>query len=107
MSTDRRSRRGSQTSAHWKFPERQQPRGPREKSKEHKFLTPVFGIAQPLHGLSGAIRRYAYTFSEGRTAQWLLLIAGDRVDVLASRIVAVAIRRRAGSALTSTEKDQR
>jgi hypothetical protein len=73
----------------WDFPERQQPRGFREKSTEHKFLTPVFGTAQPLHGLSGAIRRYAYTLSEGRTAHWLLLIAGDRVDVLENRIAAL------------------
>ncbi len=77
------------TGAHWDFPERQRPRGPREKSTEHKFLTPVFGTAQPLHGLSGIIRRYAYTFSEGRTAHWLLLIAGDRVDVLESRVTAL------------------
>ena len=77
------------TGAHWEFPERQQRRGPREKSTEHKFLTPVFGTAQRLHGLSGAIRRYAYTFSEGRTAHWLLLIAGDRVDVLEGRISAL------------------
>jgi hypothetical protein len=77
------------TGAHWDFPERQQPRGPREKSTEHKFLTPVFGTAQPLHGLSGMIRRYAYTYSEGRTAHWLLLIAGDRVDVLENRIGAL------------------
>jgi hypothetical protein len=77
------------TGAHWDFPERQQPRGFREKSTEHKFLTSVFGTAQPLRGLSGVIRRYAYTFSEGRTAHWLLLIAGDRVDVLESRIGAL------------------
>jgi hypothetical protein len=78
-----------ETGAHWDFPERQPERVPREKSTEHKFLTPVFGTAQPLRGLSGAIRRYAYTFSEGRTAHWLLLIAGDRVDVLESRVEAV------------------
>ena len=78
-----------QTGAHWDFPERQQPRGFREKSTEHKFLTPVFGTAQPLRGLSGAIRRYAYTLSEGQTAHWLLLMAGDRVDVLESRCAAV------------------
>jgi hypothetical protein len=77
------------TGAHWDFPERQQPQGVREKSTEHKFLTPVFGTAQPLHGLSGAVRRYAYTFSEGRTAHWLLLIAGDRLDVLESRMMAL------------------
>jgi hypothetical protein len=78
-----------ETGAHWDFPERQPERAPREKSTEHKFLTPVFGTAQPLRGVSGAIRRYAYTFSEGRTAHWLLLIAGDRVDVLESRVEAL------------------
>jgi hypothetical protein len=75
------------TGAHWDFPERQPERYPREKSTEHKFLTPVFGTAQPLKGVSGAIRRWAYTYSEGRMAHWLLLIVGDRVDVLESRFV--------------------
>ena len=74
------------TGAHWEFPVRQRPRGFRERSTEHKFLTPVFGTAQPLKGLSGKIRKHAYTYSEGRLAHWLLLIAGDRVDVLESRI---------------------
>jgi len=78
-----------ETGAHWDFPERQPERRPREKSTEHKMLTPVFGTAQPLRGISGAIRRYAYTFSEGRTAHWLLLLAGDRVDVLESRVGAL------------------
>jgi len=78
------------TGAHWDFPERQPELYPREKSTEHKFLTPVFGTAQPLRGLSGAIRRYAYTFSEGQTAHWLLLMAGDRVDVLESRLRGIA-----------------
>jgi len=77
------------TGARWDFPERQPQHYDREKSTEHKFVTPVFGTAQPLRGLSGAIRRYAYTFSEGRTAHWLLLIAGDRVDVLESRVGAL------------------
>jgi hypothetical protein len=44
------------------------------------MLTPVFGTAQPLSGVSGAIRRYAYRYSEGRMAHWLLLVLGDRVD---------------------------
>jgi hypothetical protein len=78
-----------ETGAHWDFPERQPERWPREKSTEHRFVTPVFGTAQPLRGLSGAIRRYAYTFSEGRTAHWLLLMAGDRVDILEHRIGAL------------------
>jgi hypothetical protein len=81
------------TGAHWDFPERQLVNGAREKSTEHKFLTPVFGTAQPLRGVSGAIRRYAYTFSEGQTAHWLLLMAGDRVDVMESRIGALLTGR--------------
>jgi len=68
------------TGAHWEFPERQPETYPRERSPEHGMLTPVFGTAQPLSGAAGAIRRYAYQYSEGRTAHWLLLILGDRVD---------------------------
>jgi hypothetical protein len=90
-----------QTGAHWDFPERQVEHQPRERSTEHKFLTPVFGTAQPLRGLSGAIRRFAYTFSEGRTAHWLLLIAGDRVDVLESRLGA-ALRGHPDNVITET-----
>ena len=69
--------------AHWEFPERQPEKWPRERSIEHKFLTPVFGTACPPRGLSGMMRRYAYrAFSEGRAAHWLLLLAADRVDAL-------------------------
>ena len=75
------------TGAHWDFPERQPQKWPREHSIEHAFVTPVFGTAQPLHGVSGAIRRLAYArFSEGRLAHWLLLIAGDRVDAWGSHL---------------------
>ncbi len=73
--------------AHWTFPERQPGAEGRERSIEHAFVTPVFGTAQPLHGVSGAIRRLAYErFSEGRNAHWLLLIAGDRVDAWGSHL---------------------
>ncbi|HLS78529.1 MAG TPA: hypothetical protein VK083_17235 [Nocardia sp.] len=75
------------TGAHWDFPERQPEREPRERSLEHEMLTPVFGATVPLRGLSGAIRRVAYAkYSEGRAAHWLLLLAGDRVDVVESRV---------------------
>ena len=70
------------TGAHWEFPERQPERYPRERSVEHGMLTPVFGTAQPPSGVSGVIRRYAYRYSEGRAAHWLLLVAADRVDAL-------------------------
>ena len=93
--------REEETGAHWEFPERQPELAPRERSTEHKFLTPVFGTAQPLRLLSGAIRRYAYTFSEGQTAHWLLLIAGDRVDVLESRVEAL-LQGRPDNVITET-----
>ncbi len=73
--------------AHWDFPERQPEKWPRERSIEHKFLTPVFGTSCPPRGLSGAIRRYSYrTYSEGRAAHWLLLLAADRVDAWESHL---------------------
>jgi hypothetical protein len=71
------------TGAHWEFPERQPEKWPRERSIEHKFLTPVFGTSAPPSGVSGVIRKYAYAkYSEGRAAHWLLLMAADRVNAL-------------------------
>jgi hypothetical protein len=75
------------TGAHWDFPERQPGHERRERSMEHAFVTPVFGTAQPLHGVSGLLRRHAYKrYSEGRAAHWLLLMAGDRVDALGAHL---------------------
>ena len=70
----------------WTFPERQPEKWPRERSIEHAFLTPVFGTACPPKGLSGLMRKYAYTFSEGRAAHWLILLGADRVDALESTL---------------------
>jgi hypothetical protein len=78
------------TGAHWEFPERQPEHRPRERSMEHAFVTPVFGTAQPLKGVSGMIRRHAYKkYSEGRAAHWLLLMAGDRVDAFGSHVTSL------------------
>jgi hypothetical protein len=82
------------TGAHWDFPERQPQMWPRERSIEHKFVTPVFGTSCPPKGISGMIRKFAYRkYSEGRAAHWLLLLAADRVDVLESRIRSAATGR--------------
>jgi len=59
-----------------------------KRSPEHEVLTPVFGTACLPNGVSGLIRCYASTLSEGRLAQWLLLAGADRVDVLESRVSA-------------------
>ncbi|MBW3573563.1 MAG: hypothetical protein KY450_01685 [Actinobacteria bacterium] len=72
--------------AHWDFPERQTERWPRERSIEHKFLTPVFGTSCAPKGMSGKMRKYAYGFGEGRSAHWLILLAADRVDALESHL---------------------
>ena len=76
-----------QAGAHWDFPDRQPEKWPRERSIEHKFLTPVFGTSCPPKGISGIIRKYAYRrFSEARAAHWLLLLAADRVDAVESHL---------------------
>ena len=76
-----REQPGIETGAHWDIPEQQPEGAGRERSIEHQRLTPVFGTAQPLHGLSGVIRRIAYArYSEGQTPHWMLLIFGDRVE---------------------------
>jgi hypothetical protein len=80
--------------AHWDFPERQLEKWPRERSIEHKFVTPVFGTSCPPKGISGMMRKFAYKkYSEGRAAHWLLLLAADRVDVLESRLRSAATGR--------------
>ena len=82
------------TGAHWEFPDRQPEKWPRERSIEHKFLTPVFGTAQPPKGLSGAIRRLSYArYSEGRAAHWLLLMLADRVDAVEEHLKSFATLR--------------
>ncbi len=89
------------TGAHWDFPERQEERVPRERSIEHKFLTPVFGTACPPTGLSGAIRRYAYTFSEAQTSHWVLLVLADRVNAVEAA-VGSALRGHPDNPITET-----
>jgi hypothetical protein len=88
-----REQPGIVTGAHWDLPEQQPGGAGRERSIEHERLTPVFGTAQPLHGLSGAIRRFAYArYSEGQTPHWLLLIVGDRVESVGAHVRSVFSR---------------
>lgn len=89
-----REQPGIATGAHWDLPEQQHAFGTRERSIEHLRLTPVFGTAQPLHGVAGAIRRLAYArYSEGQTAHWLLLVAADRVDSTTAHLASLVSRR--------------
>lgn len=89
-----REQPGIATGAHWELPEQQNAHGPRERSVEHERLTPVFGTAQPLRGLAGKVRRYAYdTYSEGQAAHWLLLVVGDRVDSASAHVKSLLTKR--------------
>lgn len=81
-----KERRDLETGAHWDYPEQQPELTPRERSIEHRHLTPVFGSAQPLRGLSGALRRTAYLFGEGKTYRWLMLLGADRVDAVENHV---------------------
>jgi hypothetical protein len=62
--------------------EQQPPRMRIHKSTEHARLTPVFGTSCPPNGLSGRMRDFGYTFSEGRLSRWMTLLFADRVNVV-------------------------
>lgn len=49
-------------------------------------VRPVAGSAQPPHGLSGSLRRAAYTIPEHRARHWALLLLADRVNVIEGRV---------------------
>jgi hypothetical protein len=51
-------------------------------SNERPDLTAVFGTSAPPSGLSGAIRRYAFKYSESSYSHWLPLLLADRVNVI-------------------------
>ena len=51
-------------------------------SAERPGLTPIFGSTLPPRGVSGAMRRLAFGYSENDLRHWLLLLAADRVNVV-------------------------
>lgn len=66
--------------AHWAVPEQQPGSVKVLCSVERPGITPVFGTAQPPRGLSGALRGYAFRFSENDLRHWLLLLLADRLN---------------------------
>lgn len=52
------------------------------KSVERPNLTAVYGTSSPPSGLSGAIRRIAFKYSESSYGRWLPLVLADRVNML-------------------------
>lgn len=55
-------------------------------SIERPGITRVFGTSTPPAGLSGAVRRYAYKYSEATATHWMTLILADRINVVEGKI---------------------
>ncbi|TCJ14595.1 hypothetical protein EPD60_11475 [Flaviaesturariibacter flavus] len=55
-------------------------------SIERPGVTRVFGTSTPPAGLSGAVRRYAYKYSEATATHWMTLLLADRIDVIQEKI---------------------
>ena len=56
-------------------------------SIERPGVTRVFGTSTPPIGLSGAIRRFAYKYSEATATHWMTLILADRVDAIQGKLI--------------------
>lgn len=52
------------------------------QSIEHNRRPAVFGTSSPPRGLSGVIRRGAFTYSESHWLHWLMLMGADRIDMV-------------------------
>ena len=66
--------------------ERQRQRRGQVRRVGLRQMTPVFGTGQPLSGVSGLVRRLAYSIRETKARHWMMLLLADRVDVLEHRI---------------------
>ena len=66
----------------WERPPQQQKTVEILKSVERPNLTAVFGTSSPPTGISGAIRRMAYKYSESSYARWLPLVLADRIGMV-------------------------
>lgn len=65
-----------------RFPPERQPGEPSSPlhGRPNKPMPPVFGTAVPLRGLSGVIRKLAYSYPDHYPRHWLLMMLGDRVE---------------------------
>ena len=52
------------------------------KSNERPRMTAVFGTSTPPSGVSGAIRRFAFKYSEGSAKHWFSLVLADRINAI-------------------------
>ena len=71
-----------QASYSWERPSQQRKTVEVLRSIERPNLTAVFGTSTPPAGLSGAIRRLAFKYSESSYGHWLPLMLADRIGVV-------------------------
>jgi hypothetical protein len=67
---------------HWDQPEQQETDVEILCSSERDGITPIFGTTVPPSGVSGAVRRLAFKFSENDVRHWMLLLFADRTNML-------------------------
>lgn len=56
------------------------------KHAGRKKMPPVYGTAQPPKGLSGVLRKAAYSYPDHWARHWMVLLLADRVDVWEHRL---------------------
>jgi len=66
---------------HGRIPSQQAP-GELPLKSDARPITKVFATANPPRGLSGVLRRYAYTQPDHKVRHWMTLLLADKVDVL-------------------------
>ena len=52
------------------------------KSNERPRMTAVFGTSSTPSAVSGAVRRFAFRFSEGDARHWFSLVLADRINAI-------------------------
>ncbi|MXP42487.1 hypothetical protein GRI75_12635 [Altererythrobacter soli] len=69
-------------STDWQRPTQQRSDVEVLQSIEYKHFPAVYGTTVPPRGVSGAIRRAAFRWSESHWLHWLMLMGADRVNVV-------------------------
>lgn len=84
---------------HWTEPEAQM-QGELVVKDPLRPVTSTYGTTVPLRGLSGAMRRMAYTIPPYKARRWMLLLLADRVDVLEHNVAPLATLLGGAAAIT-------
>jgi len=77
-----RDRSKDDHSGSWARPSQQDVEVEVLQSIEHKQRPAVVGTSTPPSGISGTLRRLAYTKSESNLLHWMLLLGADRVNMV-------------------------